>query len=95
MTGRRSRAWLLGLVAAGVLVQGSLNLVRPVTTYKLLAFGAGGTTVGWVTAAYAVLPLLVALPLGQRTDRTPRLRRLLLGAAVLLASGGALVALAA
>lgn len=89
-----SRGWLWSLVAAAVLAQGALNLLRPVTTYKLVAFGAGGTTTGVVTAAYAVLPLVVALQLGRLTDRTPRLGRLVLVSVGLLALGGAVLALA-
>lgn len=90
----RSRAWLLGLILAAVLVQGGLNLVRPVTTYKLLALGAGATTTGFVTAAYAVLPLIVALRLGRLTDGTPWLRQLVMASAALLALAGGIVALA-
>ncbi len=90
----RSRGWLWSLVLAAVLVQGSLNLVRPITTYKLVALGAGGTTVGFVTAAYAVLPLVVALQLGRATDRVSWLRQLAGAAAALLALGGAAIALA-
>lgn len=91
---RPSRGWLWSLVVAGVLVQGALNLLRPITTYKLVAFGAGGTTTGLVTAAYAVLPLFIALSLGRLTDRTPWLRQLIMGAATLLAVGGIVLAIA-
>ena len=90
----RSRGWLWGLILAAVLVQGGLNLVRPVTTYKLLALGAGATTTGFVTAAYAVLPLIVALRLGRLTDGTPWLRQLVMASAALLALAGGIVALA-
>lgn len=91
---RLSRGWLWSLVVAGVLVQTALNLLRPITTYKLVAFGAGGTTIGLVTAAYAVLPIFIALSLGRLTDRTPRLRRLIMAAAALMAVGGLSLALA-
>lgn len=88
-----ARAWLWLLVAAGVLCQGALNVVRPVTSYKLLALGADGLTVGLVTAAYAVVPLFVALALARLTDRRPRLLRLVQGSALVLAAGAAVVAL--
>ncbi|WP_097186378.1 MFS transporter [Ornithinimicrobium cerasi] len=91
---RGSRRWLWLLVAAGVLCQGALNVVRPVTSYKLLALGADGATIGLVTAAYAVVPLLVALSLARLTDRRPRLLRLVQGSALVLAVGAAAVALA-
>nr|WP_122260752.1 MFS transporter [Ornithinimicrobium cerasi] len=91
---RGARRWLWLLVAAGVLCQGALNVVRPVTSYKLLALGADGATIGLVTAAYAVVPLLVALSLARLTDRRPRLLRLVQGSALVLAVGAAAVALA-
>ena len=58
--GARSGAWLWFLVAGALLTQTALNLVRPVTTYKLLSLDADSVTVGLVTAAYAVLPLATA-----------------------------------
>ncbi|WP_226347193.1 MFS transporter [Agilicoccus flavus] len=94
MSPARSRAWLVSLVVAGVLVQGALNLARPVTTYKLVGLGSGATTIGVVTAAYAVLPMAVALPLGRLTDRTPALPRYVMVSAALLAAGVAVLALA-
>jgi MFS family permease len=90
-----ARGWLWLLVAAGVLCQGALNVVRPVTSYKLLALGADGSTVALVTAAYAVVPLFVALPLARLTDRRPRLLRLVQGSALVLAAGAVVVALSA
>ncbi|CCH75401.1 Major facilitator superfamily MFS_1 [Nostocoides australiense Ben110] len=86
------RRWLWLLIAAGVCTQTALNVVRPVLSYKLIALGADGTTIGLVTAAYAVLHLFVALSLGRLTDRTPRLRLLIQVAAVVLGVGGVLAA---
>ncbi len=83
----RTGAWLWLLVAAATLSQTALNLVRPVTTYKLLALGADAVTVGLVTAAYAVLPLVTAMWLGRTTDRVRELRRMVVVGAVVLALG--------
>ena len=38
--GARAGAWLWLLVACGVLTQATVNLLRPVTSYKLLALHA-------------------------------------------------------
>ena len=38
-----------------------LNLLRPITSYKLIALDAGPLTIGITTAAYAILPLFTAL----------------------------------
>ncbi|WP_281964210.1 MFS transporter [Serinicoccus marinus] len=77
-----------------MLAQGSVNLLRPVTSYKLLALGADGLTVGLVTAVYALVPLVAALALARRADRTRRLLRAAGAATVVLGTGGALLALA-
>jgi len=82
------------LVAAGVLTQTGLNLLRPVTSYKLLGFGAGTTAVGLSTAAYAIIPLAVAIGLGRLSDRMRSLVPLLVIGSLLLGAGGAGLALA-
>lgn len=93
-SGKNSTSWLWILVASAVLSQTGLNLLRPVTTYKLLDFGASSGAVGLSTAAYALIPLVVAIGLGRLTDRVHQLRLLLLAGALLLGLGGAGLALA-
>ena len=83
----RSGAWLWFLVVSAALTQTALNLVRPVTTYKLLSLDADSVTVGLVTAAYAVLPLATAMWLGRLTDRVRELRTMVLLGALVLALG--------
>ncbi|GEO97067.1 MFS transporter [Kocuria turfanensis] len=86
-SGPRSGAWLWFLVAGALLTQTALNLVRPVTTYKLLSLDADSVTVGLVTAAYAVLPLVTAMWLGRMTDRVRDLRTMVVAGALVLALG--------
>ena len=45
-SGARSSAWLWLLVACAVLTQSTVNLLRPVTSYKLLALQADSVTIG-------------------------------------------------
>ncbi|MFI7742211.1 MFS transporter [Kocuria rhizosphaericola] len=90
----RSGAWLWFLVAGALLTQTALNLVRPVTTYKLLSLDADSVTVGLVTAAYAVLPLATAMWLGRMTDRVRDLRTMVVTGALVLALGAVALALA-
>ncbi|UYQ77745.1 MFS transporter [Glutamicibacter sp. JL.03c] len=80
--------WLIILVSTGLLSQAALNLVRPVTTYKLISFGAEAFTVGAVTAAYAVLPLFTAMLLGRVSSRIRRIRFLMVAGVGLIALGG-------
>jgi MFS family permease len=44
-------------------------VARPVTSYRLLALGAGPRAVGLVAAAFALVPLFAAIPLGRFADR--------------------------
>ncbi len=85
--------WLLILIATALLSQTALNLVRPVTTYKLISLHADSVTIGAVTAAYALLPLFTAIYLGRVSSRMRQIRYLMLGGALLLAVGGAGIAL--
>lgn len=76
----------LGLLLAGtVVVHTTMYLSKPVVSYRVLALGGDETAVGLVVAAGAMLPILLAIPLGKLSDRgrTPVL--LLCGAVVLIA----------
>lgn len=86
--------WLLVLILTAILSQTTLNLVRPVTTYKLLALDAGPVSVGLTTAAYALLPLATALWLGRASSRILQIRYLMLAGIGLFIAGSAGIALA-
>jgi len=66
-----TRRLLFALLAMGV-AQAAVYVARPMTSYRLLGLGAGARDVGLVTAAFALLPLFVAIPLGRFADRTQR-----------------------
>src|SRR3954464_8444532 len=65
--------------------QAAVYLVRPTTSYRLLGLGEGATAVGLVAAAFALVPLFLAIPLGRRADRRHGGRLLLVGCAVQVA----------
>jgi MFS family permease len=65
----RLPAWLARVLAGVVLTQAALHLARPVTSYRALALGADARAVGLITAAFALVPLVVAVPLGRASDR--------------------------
>ncbi|NUL45884.1 MFS transporter [Cellulosimicrobium funkei] len=88
MANRGNLTWLWVMIAAAVLTQTALNLLRPVTSYKLLALGAGEATVGLATAAYAILPLVFAMSLGRLSSRLPTLRGMIALGALVLGLGG-------
>src|SRR5690625_100268 len=85
--------WLWLMVAAGVLTQTTANLVRPVTSYKLILLGWGETEIGIATAAYALLPLFAALPFGRMQTRLRSPRNFVALGVVILAAGAAYLAL--
>lgn len=89
MHASRSGGWLLRLVVTFAFTQGAVSMARPAVSYHALALGADGRAVGAVAAVYALLPLLVAVPLGRRTDRG-RCAPLLLTGVALVAAGCAL-----
>lgn len=88
MKERRFPGWLIPLLRSAVLTQAALNLSRPLVTYRVIGLGGDALAVGLVTAAFAVLPLVVAMPLGRLTDRLRGLS-LILALGPLLMSGGA------
>src|SRR5690625_4190131 len=85
--------WLWLMVAAGVLTQTTANLVRPVTSYKLISLGWGETEIGIATAAYALLPLFLALPFGRLQGRLRSPRNFVALGIAILAVGAAYLAL--
>ena len=61
--------WLVGTVASIFLLQVAVTLARPVSTYRLLALGADGTTLGLTAACFAVPPMLLAISFGRWAER--------------------------
>src|SRR5699024_11703412 len=69
------------------------NLVRPVTSYKLILLGWGETQIGLATASYALLPLLLALPFGRLLSRLASPRNFVALGITILAVGAAYLAI--
>lgn len=101
LTSRMLPTWVLAMLLSSALVQLTVALARPVSTYRLLALGADPTAVGLVTAAFAVPPMLLAMSLGRWSDRRHPGAMLALGgllsaaSALLLAGSGSVGAVAA
>nr|WP_255413285.1 MFS transporter [Mycobacterium sp. 3519A] len=73
------------------MLQVAVTLARPVSTYRLLALGADGATVGVTAACFAVPPIVLAVGLGRWTERHHPAVMLGLGLAIGAASAFALV----
>ena len=78
--------WLGRILIVLVLTQAAMFLARPVTSYRALALGGDELVIGLITASFAVLPLLVAVPLGRVADRRRPVGMLVSGVVVLVAS---------
>jgi MFS family permease len=76
-----SRRLVFAIAALGT-AQLAVYVARPSTSYRLLGLGEGGRAVGLVTAAFALLPLFLAFPLGRYADRRHGLRLLTFGCAL-------------
>ncbi|MFH8408344.1 MFS transporter [Streptomyces sp. NPDC018019] len=100
-TATPGRGWLLRLVITFACAQSAVSMARPAVSYRALALGADEQAIGVITAVYALLPVLVAVPLGRRTDRgrcTPLLVvgvALITGGCALSGAAGSLPAMAA
>ena len=79
------RGWLVRLVVSFACLQGAVSAARPAVSYHALALGADARAVGIVAAVYALLPVVVAVPLGRHTDRGRCAPLLVLGVALVAA----------
>jgi MFS family permease len=84
---------LLGLLLLhSTLTQVITFVLRPTSAYRAIELGVSPAWLGALTASFAVVPLLLAVPSGQATDRFGE-RRVMLVGAVLIALAGAVFAL--
>lgn len=90
----RARGQFALLLITLVVTQSGLQAIRPLISYRTIAMGGGGFEVGIAAASFALLSVLVALPLGRFTDRTGRTLTLLMIGAILCAGATATVAAA-
>lgn len=76
-------SWLLLVLLNSLFIQGGIYVVRPIVTYKSIELGADATWIGVIGAAWAVAPLLLAIPIGRFVDKGKDGLALFAGAATL------------
>ena len=81
---------LVVVLLLATLSQVSLQVARPLISYRLLALHASGTAIGLVAAAFAVTPMLLALRMGALADRGWTGRLLVAGGVTMVGANGAL-----
>lgn len=62
------KRWFGFLVLVTVMGQAVFNGGRVLLSWRVLDFGGSAATVGWFTAAFSLVPLLIALPAGKLVD---------------------------
>lgn len=86
-SGRRVRPeWFTSLMWVTLLSMAVLSGVRTLISYRALALGGDAATVGVITAAFAIIPLFVALPIGRHIDRGQGVAVLRVGAILTVAA---------
>jgi MFS family permease len=89
--GGPGRRLLAVLLLHSVLTQVITFVLRPTSAYRALELDVPTAWLGALTASFAVVPLVLAVPSGQATDRFGE-RRVMLVGAVLMALSGAVFA---
>lgn len=86
MTGERARFWVL--LAHAMLTQVVTFVVRPAVSYRALELGVPASWLGALSASFAFMPLVLALPAGHVVDRLGE-RRVVVAGGLLMCSAGA------
>ncbi|MEJ5918705.1 MFS transporter [Corynebacterium sp. H78] len=71
------KRWFAMLVAVTLLSQAVFNGGRVLLSWRVLAMGGDAALIGWFTAAFSLVPLLIAVPAGRFVDagRAPAIMR--------------------
>jgi MFS family permease len=74
------------LLAHSVLIQATTFLLRPAGSYQALAIQAPASLLGLIGASFALVPVLLALPVGRLVNRLGERRLMLAGSLVTVAA---------
>lgn len=89
----QSAPWFRGILVVGLIMTTALQAIRPMASYKALELGAGAAEVGFVASCFALLSLIVAMPIGRWVDRIGEPRFIVAGAATMSAGAFWMVAI--
>jgi MFS family permease len=81
-----TRNWFVRTILCVFLLTTSINLIRPMVSYRALELGADTAEIGFLAASYAALSFLVAVPTGQWVDRLGETRFLVAGGILVTAT---------
>jgi len=80
--------WFAALLVHAVMTQITSFVLRPSAAYRAIELGLPAQWLGILSASYAVIPLIIALPSGQAVDRLGEKRVLAVGSVLMAASVG-------
>lgn len=87
MKQRSSDSWLWALLINVAFAQASIYVMRPMITYRAIENGATGFEIGLIASIYALLPLLVAVPMGRWVGRLGEIPLLVAGSLAFIVLG--------
>ncbi|MEN9305958.1 MAG: hypothetical protein RLY76_1226 [Actinomycetota bacterium] len=87
MKQRSSESWLWALLINVAFAQASIYVMRPMITYRAIENGATGFEIGLIASIYALLPLLVAVPMGRWVGRLGEIPLLVAGSLAFIVLG--------
>ncbi|MHA7263430.1 MFS transporter [Arthrobacter sp. TMN-37] len=85
------RNWPWVLLLHALFLQLAAYIVRPAAAYRALELGVEPALLGLIAASFALLPLVIAVPVGRATDAGHQRAVLLAGAGLMAAAGVGLV----
>jgi MFS family permease len=92
IAGLYSEPWFFWLLVGFVANQASVNLLRPVTSYKALAMGVDAAALGALSAVYSLAPLAIMLRVGRLVDTRGEVPFIVGGTLLMALSGVAMAA---
>ncbi len=73
--------WATKLLYSSAITQGAIYVIRPMITYRALELDASASTIGFIAAVYALLPVLLALTFGKLVGQIGEGRFVIIGTA--------------
>ena len=84
--------WATKLFYSSAITQGAIYVIRPMITYRALELDATASTIGFIAAVYALLPVLLALTFGKMVGQIGEGRFVIFGTLFIGVSAALLLA---